>query len=107
MIEALLLLVVLCTDKHLQFHKHILLLPATDTDIRPLKPVLNKAIRSICNLELRTHIIPFYKQFHLFLIRFRIKIKACMIAFKIFRNIAPIYVANEFEVFQTKGTYGI
>jgi hypothetical protein len=81
---------------------NILLLPATDRDIRPLKLVLNKAVRFICNVKFRTHISPFYQQVHILPIRYRIKFKACLTAFKVSRNIAPKYITADFEVFKTR-----
>ena len=81
---------------------NILLLPTTDKDIRPLKIVLNRAIRFICNLKFRTHISPFYQQLHILPIRFRIKFKACLMAFKVFNKISPNYITEQFEAFKTR-----
>ena len=81
---------------------NIVLLTATDKDLRPIKLVMNKAIRFIFNLKYRTHVTPYYKQVHFLPIKCRIKYKACLIGFKIFNNISPQYLRDDFEIFTVR-----
>ena len=76
---------------------NILLLGATDKDLRPLRLVLNRSIRFILNVRYDEHITPYYKQLHFLPVRQRIKFKACLVGFKIFHGQAPIYLQDEFE----------
>ena len=68
---------------------NILLLGATDLALRPLRLVINKAIRFIYNLKIRQHITPYYKRTHFLPIQQRIKFEASLIAYKIFNGQAP------------------
>ena len=78
----------------------ILLLGASDRDIRPLKLVLNKAVRFVYGLKFRSHITPHYKTLNLLPIPERIIFKSCVIAHKIFYNRAPNYLINNFTKFK-------
>ena len=75
---------------------NILLLGATDKDLRPLRLVLNRAIRFILNVKFYEHITPYYKLLHFLPVRLRIKFKACLIAHKIFHGESPTYLQEEF-----------
>ena len=75
---------------------NILLLGATDKDLRPLRLILNRAIRFILSVKFRDHITPYYKRLHFLPIRLRIKFKACLIAHKVFYGQSPIYLQEEF-----------
>lgn len=76
---------------------NVLLVGATDKELRPIKLIINRAIRFIFSLTPRTHITPFYKKVHFLPIRLRIKFKACLIAHKIFYGEAPEYFNNDFK----------
>ena len=78
---------------------NILLLPATSADLKPLRLVMNKAVRFIYDLRIRTHITPFYKKLHLLPIHIRIKFKACLLAYKCYYKLSPTYLHDEFETF--------
>lgn len=78
---------------------NILLLGATDRDLRPLRLMINKSLRFIYGVRYIDHITPFYKKAHFLPIRQRIKFKASMIAFKIFNNQSPAYFKNDFTKF--------
>ena len=76
---------------------NILLLGATDKDLKPLRLIINKSLRFIYNLRIREHITPFYKKSHFLPIKQRISFKASLTAFKIFNNKAPNYLCNDFK----------
>ena len=76
---------------------NILLLGATDKDLKPLRLIINKSLRFIYNLRIREHITPFYKKSHFLPIKQRISFKASLTAFKIFNNKAPSYLCNDFK----------
>ena len=78
---------------------NILLLGATDLDIKPLHLMINRSLRFIYNVNYRDHISPYYKQAHFLPIRKRIKFKACLIAFKIFHLQTPTYFKDDFNRF--------
>ena len=78
---------------------NILLLGATNKELRPLKLIINKSLRFIYNVKRRHHITPYYKKSHILPIKFRIKFKACLTAFNIFNNLAPNYLTKDFEKF--------
>lgn len=76
-----------------------LLVCATDKDLKPLKMLLNRAVRFICNVPWRGHITPFLQKLHILPIRHRIRFKICLLAFRIINNQAPIYLKEKFETF--------
>jgi hypothetical protein len=78
---------------------NILLLGATDRDLRPLRLMINKSLRFIYGVRHTDHITPFYKKAHFLPIKQRIKFKAIMISFKIYNNRAPAYFRNDFNKF--------
>ena len=69
-------------------------------EIKPLQLTLNRAMRFIFYLRLRTHITPFLKRLHILPIEFRIRYKTCLIAFKIFNKLAPSYLIDKFNIFR-------
>ena len=75
--------------------------------IYPLQKVMNKAVRFIFNLKYDTHISPFLFKLHFLPIKFRIKFKLCLIAFKIRIGTAPLYLLNTFEFFQPSTTIAL
>jgi hypothetical protein len=79
-----------------------LLICTPDCYIRPLEKVLNKAVRFICGLRLRTrnHITPYLFKLHILPIKFRIRFKISLTAFKIVRNLAPLYLKENFQMFK-------
>ena len=78
---------------------NILLLGCTDKDLKPLKLMINKAIRFIYNVKFKTHITPYLKLSHFLPIKYRIKFKACMIGYKIYNCHAPQYLIEDFTKF--------
>ena len=83
---------------------NILLLGATDRDIRPLKLVINKSLRFIFNVDFREHITPYYKKAHFLPLKSRILFKACSMSYKIYHGKAPSYFEKDFQKFIPKGT---
>ena len=79
---------------------NILFLGATDKDIRPLKLMLNKAVRFVYGVRFREHISPYYKRMNMLSIRDRINFKASTMAYKIFYNSAPLYLNDNFPKFK-------
>ena len=80
---------------------NILLLGCTDKDLRPLRLVINKSLRFIFNVRFRDHITPYYEKAHFLPIRKRIKFKACLLAYKLFYRISPIYLENKIDRYET------
>ena len=78
---------------------NVLMLGTTDVNLRPLKLVMNRAVRFICNVPFREHITPYYKKLHFLPVSKRIKFKACSIAYKIFYGSAPDYLVKSFKKF--------
>ena len=70
------------------------------TAIKPLQVILNRAIRFIFGINKRTHITPYQKKLHILPIIFRIKFKLCLIAYRIFNQIAPSYLSDDFTTFE-------
>ena len=73
--------------------------------IYPLQKILNKAVRFIFNLRIRTHISPYLFQLHYLPVKYRIKFKGCLIAFKIINNTAPLYLRESFKMCEPTGTW--
>ena len=69
----------------------------TETAIKPLQLVLNRAIRFIFNINIRSHITPYLQQLHILPIKYRIKYKICLISFQIFYKMAPRYLTMKFN----------
>ena len=78
---------------------NILLLGATDKDLKPLCLTLNRAVRFILNVKFRDHITPYYKRLHFLPIEQRIKFKACLFGYKIFYRLMPSYILDNFSRF--------
>ena len=78
---------------------NILLLGSTDKHIRPLRLVMNRAIRFIFNLPIREHITPYYERLHILLIKKRIEFKACLFSFKIINGQMSSYILENFNRF--------
>ena len=78
-----------------------ILINSTKKRLKPLQIVLNKAIRFIFNLRRRTHITSFLRKLHILPIAFRIRYKVCLIGFKIFNNISPPYLSDQFNKFHS------
>ena len=79
----------------------------TETSIKPLQLTLNRAIRFIFNLPIRTHITPYLKQLHILPIKFRIKFKICLFSFKVFYAMAPQYLMNKFQKYIPTSTMSL
>ena len=67
---------------------------ATDKDIRPLKLILNRAVRFIYKLKFRDHITQYLYKLHFLPIRYRITFKLALMAFKIFNKIVSIILTQ-------------
>ena len=78
-----------------------LLVGTTEKDIKPLQRMLNKVVRFIFNIRRREHIRPYLFKLHFLPIRFRINFKVCLLAFKIKRKIAPEYLIDSFQDYQS------
>ena len=76
-----------------------LLICATGKDLRPLRIMLNRAVRFIFDIRRREHITPYLKKLHILPILFRIKFKVCLLAFKILNDKAPVYLKEKFVTF--------
>ena len=76
-----------------------LLIACNDTQLRPLKLIINKSIRFIYSVKFRQHVSPFYAKCHFLNIKNRIIFKACLTAHKIFYRTAPIYLEEKIERF--------
>ena len=84
-----------------------LLICLPDCALDPLQKVMNKAVRFIFNLRIREHITPFLLKLHFLPIKFRIKFKVCLLAFKILRKIAPLYLREYFQLFKPSTTINL
>ena len=78
-----------------------------DNAIKPLQLILNKAIRFVFNLTKRNHITPYLKQLHILPIKFRIKFKVCLIAYRILNKTAPTYLIEKYPTFQPTTTINL
>ena len=78
---------------------NILLISAKAKDLRPLKLIINKAVRFIYDLQFRKHVSPFLKKAHFLPIKQRVRFKACLFGYKIFYNEAPDYLTKDFTKF--------
>ena len=76
-----------------------LLACSNENALKPLRLVLNRAVRFIFNLRKRTHITHFLKRLHFLPIQYRIIFKTCLLAFKIFHGMAPEYLQSKFAKF--------
>ena len=79
---------------------NILLIGCNQSELNPLKLIMNKCVRFILNLRYRTHVTPFYKKLHFLPINKRIKYKACLLAHKIYFRTAPDYLSNDFDHYE-------
>ena len=68
--------------------------------IKPLELILNRAVRFICNVRKRDHITPYLKKLHILPIKFRIRFKACLLGFKLFNQISPNYLVENFPLYK-------
>ena len=76
-----------------------LLACASESALRPLQLILNRAVRFIFNIGRRTHITPFLKKLHFLPVNQRIFFKTCLTAFKVFNGIAPAPLQSKFKKF--------
>ena len=76
-----------------------LLACSNENTLKPLRLVLNRAVRFIFNISKRTHITYFLKRLHFLPVKFRIIFKTCLLAFKIFHQMAPEYLQSKFSKF--------
>ena len=91
---------------HLDYCNSILISSDKKT-IRPLNLILNKAIRFIFNLNIRTHITPYLKQLHILPIKYRILFKTSLICFKIFYRLSPRHFGENFQRFVRVGNINL
>ena len=78
---------------------NILLLGATKHDLRPLRLIINRALRFIYTIYFKNSITPYYHKAHFLPIAQRIQFKASLIAFKIYNHEAPTYFNSDFIKF--------
>ena len=88
-------------------YSNSLLACATDKDIRPLKLILNRAVRFIFKIRWRDHITEYLYKLHFLPIKYRIKFKLSLMAFKIFNNMSPVYLCEEFRNFEPSTTISL
>ena len=79
---------------------NVLLIGCNQTDLKPLKLILNRSVRYILDVNFRQHITPFYKKLNFFPIQKRIQFKTCLLAYKIFFRIAPKYLYDDFPHYE-------
>ena len=72
--------------------------------IIPLQRTMNRAIRYVFNLRKYDRISPFLFKLHILPVSFRLKFKACLLAFKIISKQAPDYLLEKFELFEPTTT---
>ena len=72
----------------------------TKTSLKPLQTIFNRSIRFIFGINRRTHISPYQQKLHFLPIFYRIKFKLCLLSYKIFNQIAPDYLSDDFILFQ-------
>ena len=65
-----------------------------------LQRILNKAARFIFDIKRRDHVSPYLFRLHMLPVKFRIKFKVCLIAFKVVQGMAPAYLMEKVEMFQ-------
>jgi hypothetical protein len=65
-----------------------------------LQKTLNDAVRFIFDVKRREHITPYLYKLHILPVVYRIKFKVCLVAFKIIRGMAPLYLADKTQTFQ-------
>ena len=78
---------------------NILLLCSPKCDLIPLQRVLNRGVRYIFNLKFTDRTSPYLFKLHVLPINFRVKFKACLLAYKIVNKLAPDYLMNMFSMF--------
>ena len=86
---------------------NVLLACSTNTLLLPLKNVLHRSVRFIYNLRKFDHISPFLFKLHFLPIKFRIKFKLSLIAYKIINKMSPVYLQNDFYLFQATTTMNL
>ena len=62
--------------------------------------IINKSVRFILKVPQREHITPYLKKLHFLPLEFRIRYKLCLMAFKVFSELAPGYLTQHFERYQ-------
>ena len=67
--------------------------------IQIMQKLLNKAVRFILDVKFDDHITPYLCKLHILPVKFRVRFKICLIAFKIVRGKAPEYLTENFEMF--------
>ena len=77
-----------------------LLLCLPNYRIQALQKVMNKGIRFIFNLKYDDHISPYLYKLHFLPVKFRLKFKTCLLAYKIVNEIAPEYLQEQFIKFE-------
>ena len=77
-----------------------LLVCAPNYQIQILQKIMNKAVRFILDVRFDEHMTPFLCQLHFLPVKFRIKFKICLIAFKIVQTTAPQYLIDNFKMFK-------
>lgn len=68
-----------------------------------LQKILNKAVRFIYDVKWKEHITPYLHKLHVLPVKYRIKYKACLIAYKVTRQMAPSYLVNKMNLHKRHG----
>ena len=68
--------------------------------IKRLQKTLNKAVRFIYDVKWKEHITPYLHKLHVLPVKYRIKYKACLIAYKVTRQMAPSYLINNMNLYK-------
>ena len=76
-----------------------LLACASQSALKPLQLMLNRAVRFVFNQNKFTHITCYLKKLHFLPIKHRIIFKTCLIAFKVIHGMAPENLKSKFSTF--------
>ena len=71
--------------------------------ISKLQRTVNKAVRFIFNARRMDHITPLLFELHILPVTYRVKFKVSLMAFKIVKKTAPLYLMEKVEMFEPTG----
>ena len=84
-----------------------LLMCAPNYIVLSLQRTLNRAVRFIFNLKRTDHISQYLYKLHILPVKYRIKFKVSLIAYKIVRKTAPEYLQENFKMFRPTTTINL
>ena len=84
-----------------------LLMCAPNYIVLSLQRTLNRAVRFIFNLKRTDHITQYLYKLHILPVKYRIKFKVSLIAYKIVRKTAPEYLQENFKMFRPTTTINL